>query len=94
MKIGSTVRLKVALLGNPVGTLGVAFNEYFLGSDGPSLQFIFANGEYDGFNPDEQAMYLEEVGMDESIAKDYVFSNVMQLSRDFEKGRFNSALLP
>lgn len=92
MKVGTVVRLKQECLGNPVGTLGVVFNDYGSGS-----QIIFKNGEYDGFSGAfeiprgeiEQERWLEEVGINLMVAK-YAFTNVRKLSRDFEQGYFNS----
>lgn len=55
------------------------------------LSFIFANGNYDGFSTEEQQDYLHEIGFDGSVAG-YQFSNVMNLSRDFQMGVFDSCL--
>jgi hypothetical protein len=62
----------------------VAFNDYATGT-----QFIFANGNYDGFSIEEQEMFVDHVGFDENAAK-YQFTNVIQLSNDFAGGRFNT----
>lgn len=86
MTVGTIVRLKRACLGNDDGTLGVGFNDY-----GSGCQFIFANGEYDGFSLEEQKMFLEEVGFSEEVSG-YQFRSVMYLSDDFRRGVFNSAL--
>jgi len=78
---GCIVKLKKNLLGNDVGAFGTCYESYQLGhSQGAS--FIFENGEYDGFSPDEQKEFLELVGQSEE-AKHYKFTNVMQLSADF-----------
>lgn len=95
MRNGTIVRLKVNCLGNKIGTLGVGFNDYISG-----CQFIFENGEYDGFSLDshfdegksEQSIFLEEIGFDDKIAN-YQFKNVMQVSQDFRNGFFNSTFI-
>lgn len=96
MTVGTIVRLKVPCLGNKVGTLGVGFNDY-----GDGVQFIFENGEYDGFSSSEigmaegdeieQSRFLEEVGYDKTLSG-YQFKNVMKVSDDFRKGVFEKGL--
>lgn len=94
MTVGTIVKLKVPCLGNPIGAVGVGFNDY-----GDGCQFIFENGDYDGFSSrlddiisgSEQDTFLEKVGFDEDVAT-YQFRNVMQVSQDFRNGFFNSAL--
>jgi len=90
IKVGTVVKLKVYCLRNPAGTLGVCYETYHLG-DREGYGFIFENGEYDGFAPDEVADCLAIVGTCESC-EDYEFSNVVRLSMDFEGGRFADAL--
>jgi len=90
MQIGSIVTLKVPMLGCEVGARGVAYECYIL-EDRLGLSFIFENGEYDGFSPDEQRDYLEEIGFDPTMAS-YQFRSVMDLSDDFRRGRFDTAL--
>jgi hypothetical protein len=87
MKKGTIVKLKVNCLGNDPGTLGVCYEEYNIGQPGAG-SVIFGNGSYDGFSPEEQETFLEEVGFDHDIA-DYNFINVMRLSMDYESGVFN-----
>ncbi len=96
LSVGTIVRLKAACLNNPVGTLGVVFNDYGTGS-----QVIFANGKYDGFDTTkiiksfgyktEADYFLEEVGFCRELMM-YDFQNVIQLERDFESGVFGAAL--
>jgi hypothetical protein len=86
MTVGTIVKLKVPCLGNPIGTKGVGFNDY-----GSGCQFIFENGNYDGFSIEEQGEFLKKVGTDNSLVN-YVFKHVITVSEDFRKGVFNSAL--
>lgn len=90
MKVGSIVTLKVPMLSCETGARGVAYEHYVLG-DRDGLSFIFENGRYDGFSPDEQRDYLEEIGFDPAMAI-YKFRSVMYLDDDFRKGRFDLAL--
>ena len=89
MKVGTIVKLQLACLGNEVGTRGVVYDEYNIGTKGVSV--IFENGEYDGFSEEEQRMFLKEKGICEELST-YKFTNVMQLSRDFDNGIFDNAL--
>jgi len=83
MTVGTVVKLKLPLLGNPVGTLGIGFNDY-----GDGCQFIFANGNYDGFNKKEQELYLEYIRIEPSLTG-YEFSNVIYVSEDYNAGVFD-----
>lgn len=90
---GDVVRLKTELLGNPAGTLGIGFHDYgYL--DGQAqfhgCQFIFENGDYDGFDVNEQSDYLEFVTHRNDFY--YEFTNVMQLSRDYDARMFDKFL--
>lgn len=86
LTVGTIVKLKIPLLGNAAGTLGVGFNDY-----GDGCQFIFANGDYDGFSLEEQEALLEEVGASPEIAG-YQFQSVIRTSNDFDNGVFDKAL--
>jgi len=85
--IGSRWILKVPCLGNPVGTVGYCFNEYkdFDDPNALGIQVIFPNGEYDGFSIKEQHNFLEYANYDMHYT-DYKFTNVINVSRDFDKG--------
>lgn len=87
LPIGTVVRLKRELLGNPKGSLGVAYECYNIGKD-KGTSFIFENGDYDGFSEDEQEMFLEKIGVCRTEI-DYNFKNVMQLSKDYKEGFFD-----
>jgi len=86
MKVGTTVKLIRPVLGNESGAYGVCFNDYGTGG-----QIIFPNGNYDGFSIEEQQEFLIKIGFDMKISL-YQFSNVMNLSQDFDDGKFNSIL--
>ena len=88
MKVGQVFKLKVPMLGNLVGTLGVCYEEYNIGEEGAG-SVIFANGNYDGFSPIEQKEYLEYLGFSPKISS-YKFSNVLKLSDDFNIGIFDT----
>jgi hypothetical protein len=83
--IGMKVRLKKAMLGNPVGEVGYVFSQYpdFDDSSKLGIQIIFPNGEYDGFSVDEQRLYIETLFIDPRYSS-YEFSNVMRVWRDYQ----------
>lgn len=85
--IGSVWALKVPILGNPIGSIGYAFNEYTDFDDPFALgvQIIWPNGEYDGFSKKEQEEFLEFINFNTNYA-DYKFTNVVAVSRDYDRG--------
>ena len=85
--IGHKFALKWEMFGLPLGSIGYAFSEYPDFDDPMELgvQIIFQNGNYDGFGVEEQNMFLTDLGMDERYAN-YNFTNVMQVTRDFNRG--------
>lgn len=85
--IGHKYRLRREMLGLPMGALGYAFSQYPDFDDPLELgvQIIFQNGQYDGFSVEEQMMYLDDLGVDDRYT-DYNFRNVMDVTRDFQKG--------
>ena len=90
MKIGDVVTLNTEMLNCKPGTRGVVFNIY-QDFDDPSkegVQIIFENGNYDGFSVVDQELFLDEedVRYIPFYIRDYKFTNVMKVSRDFEKG--------
>ena len=87
LKVGDIVKSTRSVLGNEKGSEGVVYEIYDIG-DGPGASIIFENGEYDGFSPIEQSTMLQRTGHEASLAG-YMFTNVMQLSRDYEKGLFD-----
>jgi hypothetical protein len=86
MQVGDIVKLTVPLLNNPMGTIGICYERYVIG-DRMGSSFIFENGHYDGFSPEEQKQMLEYLGHENGIAW-YNFVNVMRLSLDFNSGVF------
>ena len=86
LPVGTIVKLKVNCLGNKPGTKGVCFYDYETGS-----QFIFENGEYDGFSDDDIKQFLDIIDFSYEL-ESYNFMNVMQVSKDFRDGKFKSVL--
>ena len=74
-----------------IGERGVCYEVYVLGGR-PGYSFIFASGRYDGFSPDEVAAMLMITGDVCVSVRDYQFTNVTQLDRDFRRGVFAEAL--
>lgn len=87
MRVGTVVKLKTGCLSNLEGTIGVCYETYNIGRRGGG-SVIFANGNYDGFSPDEQKMFFEEIGFSKLISQ-YNFISVMHLSDDFDNGVFD-----
>lgn len=91
IQVGTLINLTEPCLQNEPGTTGLCVNVYNLGNrDG--YFFIFPNGQYDGFSPYDVHRFMDvgSNGFCPELA-DYNFSNVIQLSRDFDDGRFDVA---
>jgi len=86
LPVGTIVELKIACLGNLVKTRGVCFNDYVSGS-----QFIFENGEYDGFSNEDIKLFLNIIDFSYEL-ESYIFYNVMVVSQDYRSGKFDSVL--
>ena len=89
-RVATIAMLKVPCLGNDEGVIGICYDVYELGGR-KGYAFIFENGKYDGFAPDEVDSFL--LVLDHSqpsyeMPWDYKFENVMKLTRDFEDGVF------
>lgn len=89
--IGSTYELIVPCLGNPAGTRGVVYEEYKIGLHS-GISVIFSNGNFDGFNDEEQKSFLKKIGYCKSVSY-YEFTNVLKLSNDFNIGYFKPAFM-
>ena len=76
-----------------VGERGVCYEVYELGGR-PGYSFLFAQGRYDGFSPEDVALFLTIIGEVCTAVADYQFINVTRLSRDFAQGRFAPAFPP
>jgi hypothetical protein len=76
-----------------VGERGVCYEVYALGGR-PGYSFIFDKGRYDGFSPEDVALFLTITGEVCTAVADYQFINVTRLSRDFAQGRFAHAFPP
>ena len=87
VKNGTLVRLNQPCLRNPKGALGVCIDRYLL-DNRPGYQFIFENGETDGFSNDDCNLFLEKIG---ETMEMYNFKNVIKLDTDYRNGYFNSA---
>ena len=72
------------------GERGVCYEVYELGGR-PGYSFIFEKGRYDGFSPEDVAMFLEVTPTVCHTVADYQFRNVTRLLRDFTHGRFAEA---
>jgi len=79
IRVGTVAELKRECLGNPKGTPGICYEVYNL-DNRPGYSFIFENGNYDGFSPDEVDTILD---IRFQFEIEYKFINVMKLSQDF-----------
>ena len=73
-----------------IGEIGVCYEVYNL-DNRPGYSFLFQSGRYDGFSPDDVAMFLMVTEEICPTIADYQFHSVMRLCRDFEQGRFDEA---
>ncbi len=72
------------------GEVGVCYEVYELGKR-PGYSFIFESGRYDGFSPEDVALFLDVTGRVCKAVEGYAFENVGKLSMDFRSGRFAAA---
>ena len=73
-----------------VGERGVCYEVYALGGR-PGYRFLFEQGRYDGFSPEDVALFLTVLGEVCAAVADYQFTNVTRLQRDWAQGRFAAA---
>ena len=87
---GQKVELRVQCLGNPAYTPGYVVDVYkdFVHPSEEGVMVIFPNGNYDGFSHEEQELFFcyEPEPRIDTLYNAYKFTNVIQLSRDFDKG--------
>jgi hypothetical protein len=87
---GSLVFAKRASGVCAAGERGVCYEVYQLNGR-PGFGIIFQGGRYDGFSPADVEKFLDVTGRVCPEVADYRFTNVTQLARDFEQGRFAAA---
>ena len=76
-----------------VGERGVCYEVYDLGGR-PGFSFLFEQGRYDGFSPEDVALFLTIIGEVCAAVADYQFTNGIRLQRDWAQGRFAAAFPP
>ena len=76
-----------------VGERGVCYEVYALGGR-PGYSFLFEQGRYDGFSPEDVALFLPITGEVCAAVAAYQFTNVTRLQRDWAQGRFATAFPP
>ena len=88
IQVGSLVIAKRASGVCDIGEHGACYEVYELAGR-PGWSFIFESGRYDGFSPEDVDTFLEVTGEVCQEVADYSFTNVGQLCRDFQRGRFD-----
>ena len=80
------------------GERGVCDEAYTLpdgkGGRRPGWSFLFEQGRYNGFSPDDVELILEITGEICPDVADYEFTSVLRLRADFHRGRFAPAFQP
>jgi hypothetical protein len=93
IQVGSLVVARRASGVCAAGERGVCYEVYQL--DGrPGYGILFQRGRYDGFSPADVETFLDVTGRVCLEVASYRFTNVTQLARDFEQGRFAAAFPP
>jgi hypothetical protein len=90
IRVGSLVVAKRASGVCAAGERGVCYELYQLGGR-PGYGILFQRGGYDGFSPDDVALFLDVTGRVCPAVADYRFTNVTKLAQDFRDGRFAAA---
>jgi len=88
IQVGSLVIAKRASGVCDTNERGICYEVYELAGR-PGWSFIFESGRYDGFSPEDVDTFLEVTGEVCQEVADYSFTNVGQLCRDFQRGRFD-----
>lgn len=86
--IGPRILSDWPILGNPAGTVGICY-EIYSREDHFGYSFIFKNGKYDGFSPEEVTKFLFVLDHAPLV---YYFENVRKLEEDFKNGHFSRFL--
>lgn len=89
-RVGSMRQLRKNVLGNEKGTWGVCFN-VIRSNSGKTYQFIFPNGNLDGFSQDDMDYFFNEDQMYCPELSGYEFKSVIKTSRDFNSDVFKIA---
>jgi hypothetical protein len=92
-QVGTQVVAKNATRVCAAGERGVCYELYQLGGR-PGYGILFQGGGYDGFSPDDVALFLDVTGRVCPEVAGYRFTNVARLQRDFQEGRFAAAFPP
>lgn len=92
LQVGSIVVAKRHTAVCEIGEVGVCYECYSI-ADRPGWSFIFQQGRYDGFSPNEVDTMLHVTGQVCPAVTSYKFHNVARLSKDYEAGYFNSAFM-
>jgi hypothetical protein len=93
IRVGTLVIARRASGVCAAGERGVCYEVYQL--DGrPGYGILFQHGGYDGFSPDDVALFLDITGRVCPAVADYRFTNVTRLHRDYREGRFVAAFPP
>jgi hypothetical protein len=93
IQVGSQVIARRASGDCAAGERGVCYEVYRLGGR-PGYGILFQSGRYDGFSPTDVETFLDVTGRVCQEVSGYRFTNVTQLARDFEQGRFADAFPP
>jgi hypothetical protein len=93
IQVGSLVVAKRSSGVCNAGERGVCYELYQLGGR-HGYGILFQSGRYDGFSPEDVAMFLDVADRVCPEVADYRFASVLQLARDFEQGRFAAAFPP
>jgi len=76
-----------------VGERGVCDEVYARGGR-PGYSFLFEQGRYDGFSPEDVALFLTITGEVCAAVAAYQCTNVTRLQRDWAQGRCAAAFPP
>lgn len=91
IRVGTKLRSSTTCLGNPVSSWAVCVDKYHLG-DRAGYMMIFENGRYDGFSEQELDRFFDPKSRDlVPEISSYIFSNVIKLSRDYDRGKFDAS---